>query len=186
MKLAQFLENAEPLKLAIMDYEYADIDVITFSQTYCRTHWKVFYPDKPIPTHDETADEMFFEALNRYLFNRKVSELLIILYLFDLKKIMLNTYQLNKLLKRSQSQYSATYKEVSKLSELDILRTKKVGDNRGTIHVYLNKDVVWIYGDDEFRKAQLDDWHGAKKYIEGKLATLSGQKKKFVERLEGV
>ena len=185
MNLKTFLANDEDLKLAIMDYEYANIDIINFSYKYLKEHWKIL-SDDTIPKKEKEAGDVFFERLNRYLFNRKISELLVILYLLDLKNVHPKMYELNKLLKRTESQYSATHKEITKLCALDILRTEEVGDSRKSQVVHINKTVTRIYGDDEFRQAQLNDWQSAKEYIEGKLTALLEQKKQFMDRLEGM
>ena len=185
MKLAQFLANQEPLKLAIMDYEYANIDIITFSPKYAKEHWKVLSKKNEImPVHEKEAEELFFERIWRYLFNRKISELLIIVYLLDLKEVHPNIYQLSRHLKRAKSQYSATHKEIKKLCELEILRTEEVGDSRDSMTVHIKKEVTWIYGDDEFRKAQIEDWEGARKYIEGKLSDLKQKKETLIDELD--
>ena len=114
----------------------------------------------------------------------KISELLIVVYLLDLQDKHPNIYELNHLLKRNKHHYSATFKAVQKLTDLDILKLEEnPEDNRKPQRIYINKNITWIYGDDEFREAMLDDWDLAKEYIQKKLTGLKTEKEKFIKRL---
>ena len=139
-----------------MDYIDSELDIICFSDEYRVNHWKVFKQKKD---KEKINDQEFSKRLFNYLWTPKVSELLIILYLEDLNGINPTIYQANKLLKRTSEQYSATYKCVSKLEELDIVYTKPIKDsNLNEKQIFINKYKVTIYGDDEFRQKMLDEW----------------------------
>ena len=128
----------------------------------------------------------FSERLYNYLWIPKVSELIIILYLEDLKDITPTIYEINKLLRRTTNQYSVTFKSVKKLEDLDIIFTKTIkGSNRKQKQIYIKKDVVKIYGDDEFRQMMLNEWDiDAKVYIKRKLNWLLKEKEKVENRIK--
>jgi len=182
-KILDWIENKEPLKIAIMDYVEAELDVINFSDEYWLKHWKVFKrnKDKKIISQRE-----FSERLYNYLWTPKVSELIIILYLEDVKDVHPTIYEINKLLRRTKDQYSATFKSIKKLGELDIIYTEPLGDSkRKEKQVFINKEIVKIYGDDEFRQMMLDEWNtDAKEYIKRKLSWLLKEKEKVEQRIK--
>lgn len=167
-KLADFTKNKEPLKLGIVDYIDSEIDIINMSSEYYLKYWKVLKRPKE---KKRMSEREFWERLYNFLWIEKVSELLIILYLEDLKGFYPTGYQLNKLLRRTSEQNSATIKNLKKLKELGIIITKKVPNSpRNEKQILINKKIVTIYGDDEFRQMMLDDWStDAKRYIEAKL-----------------
>lgn len=178
----QFRANKEHLKIAIMDYELFDIDIINFSDWYMQQYWK--FLRRGTERAEINDDVLFFERLHRYIFHKKISELLVIMYLLDNKGKTVNIYELNQLLKRTKSKYSATLKEVDKLCRLGILEAEKSRKGRKQTIVRINKDVTLIYGDDEFRQAQVEDWEGTKGYIKGKLKELQEQKEKLIIELD--
>lgn len=181
-KLLEFIENKEPLKLVIMDYNDKIIDIINYSDDYYTRHWQVF---KRNNDKGKITDREFFERLNNFISIEKISELLIILYLEDLKGSYPTIYELNKMLKRTPLQYSATFKEIAKLKKLDIAYTKPVMESsRKEKRIYLNKSIVTLYGDDEFRRMMLDEWEvDAKEYIKIKLNGLLKDKGEFEKRI---
>ncbi len=182
-KIEEFIENKEPLKIAIMDYKDADLDVIDFSDEYYINHWKVFERklDKEIIPKRE-----FSERLYNYLWILKVSECIIILYLEDLKNLHPIIYELNHLLRRTKDQYSSTFKIVEKLRNLDIIYTKPVKDSgRKEKQVFINKEVCKLYGDDEFKQMMLDEWDAfAKEYIKRRIEYMVKDKVKFENRIK--
>lgn len=182
-KLLKFIENREPLKLVIMGYEDKEIDIITFSNKYYVKHWEVF---KRLKDKKRISEREFNERLNSFIWIEKVSELLIILYLEDLKGNTPTIWRLNKLLKRTSNQHSATLKEIQKLKALSIVFTKPVPNSpRNEINVYINKEITTIYGDDEFRQMMLDEWGtDAKAYTKLKLEGLLKEKGEFEKRIE--
>lgn len=177
-KLLEFIKNKEPLKLVILEYGDKIIDIISYSDDYYNKHWQVFKRNKD---KGKITNREFFERLNNFIYIEKISELLIILYLEDLKGSYPTIYELNKLLKRTPLQYSATFKEIAKLKKLDIVHTKPVIESsRKEKRIYLNKSIVTLYGDDEFRQMMLDEWEiDAKEYIKMKLKDLQDEKEKF-------
>ncbi len=181
-RLLKFIENKEPLKLVIMDYNDKIIDIINYSDDYYTRHWQVFKRNKD---KGKITDREFFERLNNFISIEKISELLIILYLEDLKGSCPTIYELNKLLKRTPLQYSATFKEIAKLKKLDIAYTKPVIESsRKEKRIYLNKSIVTLYGDDEFRQMMLDEWDfDAKEYIKIKFNGLLKDKGEFEKRI---
>ncbi|PIZ52883.1 hypothetical protein COY26_03325 [Candidatus Woesearchaeota archaeon CG_4_10_14_0_2_um_filter_33_10] len=190
-KLEEFLENKELLKLAIMDYKDFEIDIVHFEEEYFKKYWKELLTESENGKVDEYsqpifAESEFFTRLYQYLWTPKVSELLIILYLKDLKSEHPTIWDLNNLLKRNDSQYPATNKAVNKLKRLGILDTEPVKDSpRNEKKTYINKKVVTLYGDDEFRKMMLDEWNDeAKEYMKRKLEWLLGEKAKFEDRIK--
>jgi len=181
-KLLKFIENKEPLKLVIMEYMAKQIDIINYSDEYYIKHRDIFKR----PTEKKTiSDREFFERLNNYLYIEKVTELLITLYLEDLKGNHPTIYELNRLLKRTSNQYSATFKQVDKLEKLNIVYTKQVKESpRKEKRVYINKEITTIYGDDEFRRMMLAEWDtDAKEYIKRKLNGLLKDKEEFEKRI---
>ena len=104
----------------------------------------------------------------------------------DLKDITPTIYEINKLLRRTTNQYSVTFKSVKKLEDLDIIFTKTIkGSNRKQKQIYIKKDVVKIYGDDEFRQMMLNEWDiDAKVYIKRKLNWLLKEKEKVENRIK--
>lgn len=181
-KLLKYIENKEPLKLVIMEYMAKQIDIINHSDEYYIKHRDIF--KRPIEKKN-VSDREFFERLNNYLYLEKVTELLIILYLEDLKGNHPTIYELNRFLKRTSNQYSATFKQVDKLERLDIVYTKPVKESpRKEKRVYINKEITTIYGDDEFRRMMLDEWDtDAKEYINRKLNGLIKDKREFEKRI---
>jgi len=122
-KLWDFAASKEPLKMVIMDYNYKIIDILQYSDKYRADHWQVFKKktDKKV-----VSDEEFFARLSSFISIEKISELLIILYLEGQKGSSPNIYELNRLLRRTSLQYSATFKEVKKLELLGIVRLQQV------------------------------------------------------------
>jgi len=177
----EFIKNREPLKLVILEYDDKIIDIINYSDDYYNKHWQVFKRNKD---KEKITNREFFERLNNFIYIEKISELLIILYLEDLKGEYPTIYELNKMLKRTPLQYSATFKEIAKLKRLDIVYTKPVTDSsRKEKRIYLNKSIVTLYGDDEFRQMMLDEWEtDAKEYIKIKLKWLKEQKEVFEKK----
>ena len=181
-KLLKFIENKEPLKLVIMEYMAKQIDIVNYSDEYYIKHRDIFKR----PAEKKTiSDREFFERLNNYLYIEKVTELLITLYLEDLKGNNPTIYELNRFLKRTSNQYSATFKQVDKLEKLDIIYTKQVKESpRKEKRVYINKEITTIYGDDEFRQMMLAEWNtDAKEYIKRKLNGLLKDKDEFEKRI---
>ena len=181
-KLLKFIENKEPLKLVIMEYMAKQIDIVNYSNEYYTNHTDIF---KRPAEKKNVSDREFFERLNNYLYIEKVTELLITLYLEDLKGNNPTIYELNRLLKRTSNQYSATFKQVDKLEKLDIVYTKQVKESpRKEKRVYINKEITTIYGDDEFRQMMLAEWNtDAKEYIKRKLNGLLKDKDEFEKRI---
>ena len=179
--LSEFLKNAEPLRICIRSYKHQNIDIICYSPEYYKKHWEVFKGKK---YNQKLKDEEFYDKLDLYLFTQKVSELLIIVYLLDKKQIYPNMFQLNKFLGRNISHFSATFKEVKKLCALDILKLEP-GTKRRERIVLLNKAVVKIYGDDEFRQMLLNEWNkGAKKYTKIRRESLIKEREEMEKKIE--
>ena len=181
-KLLNFIKNKEPLKLVILDYTHKDIFLLNASYDYYSEHRDIL---KRPREKDKIPKDSFDDRLFNFIWTQKVSELLIILYLEDLKGQHPTIYELNRLLKRTSKQYSATIKIVKKLQNLGIVYTKpKPESKRKEKQVFINKDVVKLYGDDEFRKMMLDEWDSdAKEYIQLKLEDLKNQKEEFEEQI---
>ena len=106
-KTLEFIKNKEHFKIAIMDYVEAELNIINFSEEYWIDHWEIFKQKKD---RKRISRREFSERLYNYLWIPKVSELLIILYLEDLKGINPTIYGVNKLLRRTRYQYSATFR----------------------------------------------------------------------------
>jgi hypothetical protein len=176
-KILNWIENKEHLKIAIIDYVEAELDIINFSNEYWIKHWEIFKRKKD---NRRISQREFNERLYNYLWIPKVSELIIILYLEDLKGINHTMYEINKLLRRTKDQYSATFKSIKKLEGLDITYTKSIpNSNRKEKQVFINKNITKIYGDDEFRQMMLNEWNtDAKEYIKRKLKWLLEEKEK--------
>lgn len=165
-----------------MEYMAKQIDIVNYSDEYYIKHRDIFKR----PAEKKTiSDREFFERLNNYLYIEKVTELLITLYLEDLKGNNPTIYELNRFLKRTSNQYSATFKQVDKLEKLDIVYTKQVKESpRKEKRVYINKEITTIYGDDEFRRMMLAEWDtDAKEYIKRKLNGLLKDKEEFEKRI---
>ncbi len=186
-KLSEYLENKEQLKIGILDYVEAVLDIMNFSDEYWINHWETLETEKEKKRilRKNISKREFSERLYNYLWIPKVSELIIIIYLEDLKGFHPHISELNRLLRRTSKQYSATFKVVKKLEELNIVYKKTAADAKHKDkQVFINKEVVRIYGDDEFRQMMLDEWNTtAKGYIERKLATLLKDKAKVEERI---
>ena len=184
-RLAELVKNTEGLKIAIMSYEDTNLEIICMSNKYYSEHLQLLKRPKE---RKKISEREFHERLWGYLWNEKVSQLLIILYLEELRGVNPTIWELNKLLKRTSKQYSATFKQVSKLEKLDIVHTKDVASSpRKEKEVFINKKIVTVYGDDEFRKMMLEDWDGdAKAYIEMKLRGLLEEKEEFERKIERV
>ena len=170
-KVMDFIKEKKDLKLAIMDYECFEIDSVDLSLGYARQHWDVFQrlSDREIKVFNEEMKREFVDRLYSFIFTPKISEMLVILYLLDKDNISPNIYELNKLLKRNLPQYPATLKAIQKLVKLDILCLESDNAGRNKKKIMFNKNQVKIYGDDEFRRLQLDNWSDAKSYTEWKL-----------------
>lgn len=181
-KILEFIKNREPLKLVILEYDDKIIDIINYSDDYYTKHWQVFKRNKD---KGKITNREFFERLNNFIYIEKISELLIVLYLEDLKGNYPTIYELNKLLKRTPLQYSATFKEIAKLKKLEVVYTKSVTESsRKEKRIYLNKSIVTLYGDDVFRQMMLDEWEtDAKEYIKLKLKWLKEQKEVFEKKI---
>ena len=181
-KLLEFIKNREPIKLAIIRYQDKEIDIINLSRDYYDNHWSIFRRKKD---KNKLSEREFFERLYNFIWIEKVSELLIILYLEDLQGNYPTIYELNRFLRRTSNQYSATIKEVKKLEKLDIVCTKpKPNSKRKEKQIFIKKDIIKIYGDDEFRQMMLDEWDtDAKEYIKRKLEGLKKQKEEFEKKL---
>jgi hypothetical protein len=178
-KLLEFIKNKEHLKLSIIDYVDSNINIIHFSDEYWIKHWEIF-------KETEISKREFEEKLYNYLWIPKVSELLIILYLEDLKNINPNFYEMNKLLRRTKEQYSATLKSIQKLEKLDIIYTKSVEDSkRNEKQIFINKKITRIYGEDEFRQMMLEEWEtDAKEYTKRKINSLLKEKEKVEYKIK--
>lgn len=183
-ELLGWIENKEHLKIAILDYEESELDIISFSDEYWMKHWKTFKRKKD----KKVSKKEFSERLYYYLWNPKISELIIILYLEDLKNNHPTIYEINKLLRRTKNQYSATFKAIKKLEELEIVHTKPVErSRRKEKQVFINKKVTRIYGDDVFRQMMLKEWNtDAKEYIKIKLKHLLKQKEEIEKRIKRI
>lgn len=183
--LLKFTENNESLKLVIMDYNHKIVDIIHYTNKYYTDHWHVFKRNKE---KEKILDRQFNERLNNFIYIEKISELLVILYLEDLKGNQPSIYELNRLLRRTSLQYSATFKQIDKLKKLNIVYVEAVKDSsRKEKKIYINKDVVTLYGDDEFRQMMLDSWNAdAKEYIKKKLNWLKEEKEKFEKDLNSI
>ena len=182
-KILEFTENKEPLKICIMNYEEFDIDVIHVSKEYFTKHWKIFKRKKD---RNVIEKKEFHERLYAFLWTPKISELLITLYLEDLKGNHPIIYKLNRLLKRTSNQCPSTSKAIKKLKSLDIVYTEPIlNAKKGEKKVYINKNIVKIYGDDEFKQMMLDEWDmGDKEYVIKRLNKLKQQKEEFKKRIE--
>ena len=182
-KILDFIENKEHLKIAIMDYVEAELDIISFSDEYWIKHWEIFKHKKD---NKRISQRVFRERIYNYLWIPKVSELLIILYLENLKGFNPTIYEINKLLRRTKDQYSATFKTVKKLEKLSIVSTMPVKEStRKEKQIFINKDIVKIYGDDEFRQMMLDEWNtDAKEYVKKRLNWLLKEKEKVENRIK--
>ena len=182
-KILDFIENKEHLKIAIMDYVEAELDIISFSDEYWIKHWEIFKHKKD---NKRISQRVFRERVYNYLWIPKVSELLIILYLENLKGFNPTIYEINKLLRRTKDQYSATFKTVKKLEKLSIVSTMPVKEStRKEKQIFINKDIVKIYGDDEFRQMMLDEWNtDAKEYVKKRLNWLLKEKEKVENRIK--
>ena len=82
--ILDWIENKEHLKIAIIDYVECDLDIINLSEEYWIKHWEIFKRKKD---NKRISPREFSERLYNYLWIPKVSELIIILYLEDLKDI---------------------------------------------------------------------------------------------------
>jgi len=184
-KLLNFIKYKEPLRLVILDYRYKEVFLLNTSEDYYQKYWSVL---KRPREKDRVSKENFNDRLFDFIWTEKVSELLIILYLEDLKGNYPTIYELNRLLKRTSKQYSATIKIVKKLENLGVVCTKqKPESKRKEKQVFINKDIVKLYGDDEFRKMMLDEWDSdAKEYIQLKLEDLKNQKEEFEEQIKRI
>lgn len=181
--LSEFLKNTEPLRICIRSYKHHNLDIIYYFPTYYENHWEVFKGKK---YNQKLKDEEFYNKLDLYLFTQKVSELLIILYLLDKKQVYPNMSRLNKFLGRNDSHFSATWKEVKKLCALDILKLKP-GTRRKEQIILLNKAVVKIYGDDEFRQMMLEEWNKeAKAYTRERFESLTKEKEEMEKKMERI
>lgn len=182
-KIIEWTENKEHLKIAIIDYIEAELDIIHFSDEYWINHWEIFKRKKD---NKRISQREFSERLYNYLWIPKVSELIIILYLEDLKGVNPTMYEINKLLRRTKDQYSATFKSIKKLEELNITYTKSIKDSkRKEKQVFINKKIVKLYGDDEFRQMMLDEWDtDAKEYIERKIKCLKRDKEQIEKKIK--
>jgi hypothetical protein len=181
-KLKEFLQNKEPLKIGIMDYESMELDVVHCSNEYYMKHRHILKR----PMEKEISEREFIERLYNYLWISKVSEAVILLYLLDQKGQQPTIYGLNRLLKRTPLQYSATFKTVSKLAELEIVRLEGVfGSARGEKKIIINKQTTRVYGDDEFRQMMVDEWDlEGKAYMGRKLGWLLKEKEKIKKILK--
>lgn len=182
-KVLEFIKNREPLKIAIMDYEVGELSVIHISNKYYMDHWKVFKRAKD--RNPITASE-FNDRLYNYLWTQKVSELIVILYLEDIQDSHPTIFELNRLLNRANYQYSATFKSIKKLEQLDIIFTKPVKDSsRKEKKVFIKRNTVKIYGEDEFRAMMLKEWDtDAKEYIKKRVKGLREQKSAVQKRIK--
>ncbi len=181
-KLAKFTANTEHLKLAIMDYKYFNIEIVKFSPEYFNKHRHLFKRKRDPGDIDKTQ---FHNRLYEFLWSQKISELLAIVFLLDKEGKHLSMSRLNNLLGRNPSQYQATREPLKRMCRLDILRWVK-GPNNSDL-IFINKDVTWIYGDDEFREALLEEWDGeSKEYMRMKLKGLIKKKEAFEERIGNV
>ncbi len=183
--LLEFIENKEDVKLVIRDYVEGEIDLIYTSLEYYLKHWHLFKrkTDRKQITHRE-----FNERLYSYIWTPKVSELLIVLYLEECQGNNPSIYQLNRLLRRTSKQYSATLKAVKKLEVLKIVYTKPIDDSsRKEKQVFINRGVAKIYGDDEFKKMMLEEWDtDAKEYIRLRLNWISNGRKLVEKRIKRI
>ena len=96
--------------------------------------------------------------------------------------------QLNKLLRRTNKQYSATHKTIRKLKELNIVYTIPVPDSKRKAEaVYINKEIAMVYGEDEFRQMMLNEWDSdAKEYIERTVSCLRRDKVEFEKKIKKI
>jgi hypothetical protein len=181
-KLTKFVNDETKLKIAITDYIEPELDVIYTPNYYYTKHWVVLKRKK----EEKIGIGEFHQRLYNYLWHNKISELILILYLEDLNNNNPTIYELNKLLKRTTNQYSSTFKAVSKLEKLNIVYTKPIKDsNRKEKQVFINKELVTIYGDDEFREMMLEEWdNSAKQYINRKLSWLLKEKEKVKQGIK--
>ena len=141
-KILEWIENKEHLKIAVVDYVEAELDIINFSDEYWLKHWEVFKRNKD---KKRITQREFNERLYNYLWIQKVSELIIILYLEDLKDVHPTIYEINRLLRRTKDQYSATFKAIKKLNELDIIYTEPLENSkRNEKRIFINKKIAKI------------------------------------------
>ncbi len=182
-QILDFAKDKEKLKICISSYDEFDLDLINVPNKYYIEYWKFLKRKKERKIIEERE---FRIRLYEYLWYPKISELMIILYLEDLKGNNPTIWELNKFLRRTKGQYPSTYKAVKKLRNLGIIETKDVsGSERKEKKIFVNKIIVNIYGDDEFRKMMLDSWNKeAKEYIEWRFGRLKQQKEQFEKRIE--
>ena len=182
----EFKINKEPLKLCIMNYEVGQIDIVHISKAYYNDYKKILMTDLEKQKGRDIDENEFYSRLYDYLFNQKVSEILIILYLEDIKGNDLTLWGLNKLLHRTTNQHSATQKNIRKLEALDIVWTKpKPSSSRNEKWVFINKKIVKLYGDDEFKQMMIDEWNtDAKEYVKLRIEKLREKKARFEKRIE--
>ena len=182
-QILDFAKDKEKLKICISSYDEFDLDLINVPNKYYIEYWKFLKRKKERKIIEERE---FRIRLYEYLWYPKISELMIILYLEDLKGNNPTIWELNKFLRRTKGQYPSTYKAVKKLRNLGIIETKDVsGSERKEKKIFVNKKIVNIYGDDEFRKMMLDSWNKeAKEYIEWRFGRLKQQKEQFEKRIE--
>jgi len=182
--IMDFVKNKEDLKLCILDYDCFEVDLIHVSNKYYKEHSSILKS----PQQKSLSEEEFGDKLYEYLWIPKISEMLIILYLEDKKDKHPTIWDLNRLLQRRTTQHSVTLRAIQKLSKLDIITTKTVTNApRKNKQIFIKKEVVTIYGDDEFRKMMLEEWNeGSKKYIQMKLENLEKQKTKLEENIQRI
>jgi hypothetical protein len=182
-KILNFIKNTEKLKICIVDYEDSELEIIHVSNEYYEKHHTLLKRPKE---KRKITEREFRERLYNYLWIEKVSEMMILLYLEDLKNNHPTIYELNKFLRRTSKQYPSTFKQIKKLEQLSILyTTKDIETIRKERRIFIKKDVVKIYGDDEFRQIMLTEWDAdAKEYMSRRIKYLLEDKEKIEERLK--
>lgn len=178
-----FTRNKEKLKICIYDYEDSELDIIHVSNEYYEKHHTLLKRPKE---KRKITEREFRERLYNYLGIEKVSEMIIILYLEDLKNNHPTIYELNKFLRRTSKQYPSTFKQVRKLEQLNIIYTEKNAKSiRVERKIFINKDMIKIYGDDEFKQMMLKEWNtDAKEYMNRRIKCLLEDKEKIEGRIK--
>ena len=181
-KLTEYLKNKEDLKLMILSYKDSEMDIIQMSPQYHQEHWPIFKK----PKEEKVTFDDFWDRLYEFILIRKVSDLLVYLYLENSKGINPTIWQLNRYLKRTEKQYSYTFKIVDRLERLNIVKTEYIPNSpRREKAVMINKSFVALYGDDEFRQMMLDDWDiTAKEYTFMKLKEHKEDKAKLEQKIK--
>ena len=169
-KVLDFVNNKKELKIRIFNYSDNDLDIVNIPDKFYGLYGKKHLKDD------------FHDKMYAFIWNKKVSELLIIIYLEAKKGIYHTIYALNQLLHRTKQQYPATLKNIKRLRDFGII--KFIESPRNGKKVFIN-DGVLIYGEDEFRRWMVEEWDSdAKEYVKRNLVWYSSEKAKTEQRIK--